>query len=71
MTYRYRCGECAYSAQWTTESEAEDLAAAHYAHSHPGLTPGGGTEPNRMSRRSLGCLAVLGVALLLILVLAL
>ncbi len=71
MSYRYRCGECSYSARWTTESEAEDLAAAHYAQSHPGLAPGGGSEPNRMSRRSRGCIAVFVIALFLILVVAL
>ncbi|MFE9009052.1 hypothetical protein ACFYOY_44300 [Streptomyces sp. NPDC007875] len=68
MAHRYRCGECGFSTRWTTESEAEDLAAAHYAERHPGLALGGGLEINRKNPNFLGFLPLLGIAFLLILI---
>ncbi|MFD3917644.1 hypothetical protein [Streptomyces sp. NPDC058595] len=68
MAHRYRCGECRFSTRWTTESEAEDLAAAHYVHRHPGLVLGGSMEVNRKNPNSLGCLPMLGITLFLLLI---
>ncbi|WP_418960472.1 hypothetical protein [Streptomyces tritici] len=70
MAFRYRCGECGFSTRWSTESEAEDLAIAHYADRHPGLLPGGSVEVNRKNPHSPGCLPVLGVAFFLFLIIA-
>ncbi|MFE9456741.1 hypothetical protein [Streptomyces californicus] len=70
MAYRYRCGECGFSTRWTTESEAEDLSIAHYADRHPRLVPGGSVEINRKNPESVGCLTLLGIALLLLLIIA-
>ncbi|MFI1188615.1 hypothetical protein [Streptomyces californicus] len=70
MAYRYRCGECGYSTRWTTESEAEDLSVAHYADRHPRLVPGGSVEINRKNPESVGCLTMLGIALLLLVIIA-
>ncbi|MBD2830286.1 hypothetical protein ID875_26080 [Streptomyces globisporus] len=70
MAYRYRCGECGFSTRWTTESEAEDLSVANYADRHPRLVPGGSVEINRKNPESAGCLTLLGIALLLLLIIA-
>ncbi|MFJ7085958.1 MULTISPECIES: hypothetical protein [Streptomyces] len=70
MAYRYRCGECRFSTSWGTESAAEDLAVAHYAERHPGLVPGGSVEVNRKNPHSLGCLPMIGIAFLLLLIIA-
>lgn len=70
MAYRYRCGECGFSTRWTTQSEAEDLSVAHYADRHPHLVPGGSVETNRKNPQSSGCLPLIGIALLLLLIIA-
>ncbi|MET8732475.1 hypothetical protein ABZV81_35695 [Streptomyces parvus] len=70
MAYRYRCGECGFSTSWSTESEAEDRVVAHYADRHPDLVPGGSVEINRKNPNSLGCLPMIGIAFLLLLIIA-
>lgn len=70
MAFRYSCGECGFSTPWTTESEAEDLAVAHYADRHPNLTPGGTVQVNRKDPTGLGCLPMLGIAILLLVIVA-
>ncbi|WP_324792430.1 hypothetical protein SJX93_00020 [Streptomyces cyaneofuscatus] len=70
MAYRYRCGECGFSTLWTTESEAEDRSRAHYADRHPQLVPGGSVEINRKNLETVGCLPMIGIALLLLLITA-
>ncbi|MEL5960031.1 hypothetical protein AADR41_35640 [Streptomyces sp. CLV115] len=70
MAYRYRCGECGYSTPWTTESDAEDRAVSHYADRHPDIAPGGTVQINRKDANSVGCLPVLGMAVLLLLIVA-
>ncbi|MEU0163269.1 hypothetical protein ABZ154_31870 [Streptomyces sp. NPDC006261] len=66
MAYRYRCGECGFTTRWTTESEAEDLAVAHYADRHPRIVPGGSVEINRKNPNSLGCVPLFGLACLVL-----
>ncbi|MBB6171255.1 hypothetical protein HNR23_001315 [Nocardiopsis mwathae] len=68
MAYRYRCGECGFKTGWTTESEAEDRAIAHYADHHPELIPGGSVEINTKNPNSLGCLPHLGILILLLII---
>ncbi|MEU3975017.1 hypothetical protein [Streptomyces bacillaris] len=70
MAFRYRCGECRFHTGWSTESQVEDSAVAHYAECHPHLLPGGSVEVNRKNPDSLGCLPMIGIALLLILIIA-
>ncbi|MEV6260642.1 hypothetical protein AB0M42_07740 [Streptomyces sp. NPDC051784] len=70
MAHRYRCGECGFSTRWSTESEAGDLAAAHYADHHPGLPLGGIVQINEKNPRTLGCLPMIGIMLLLLLIIA-
>lgn len=70
MAHRYRCGACRFATRWATESEVSDLAAAHYAETHPGLALGGVVEINQKDPNSLGCLPMLGIAVLLLVIVA-
>ncbi|MFH9685014.1 hypothetical protein ACH4LE_01540 [Streptomyces sp. NPDC017413] len=70
MAHRCRCGECRFATRWTTESEVGDLAAAHYAENHPGPALGGIVEINQKNPDSLGFLQMLGIALLLLVIVA-
>ncbi|CAL9617676.1 MULTISPECIES: hypothetical protein [unclassified Streptomyces] len=68
MAFRYRCGECGFSTSWSTQSQSEDAAIAHYADRHPGLLPGGSFEVNRKNPNSPGCLPMVGITILLLVV---
>ncbi|MFD9758154.1 hypothetical protein [[Kitasatospora] papulosa] len=70
MAHRYRCGECRFATRWTTESEVGDLAAAHYAENHPRLALGGIVEVTQKNPHSRGWLSMLGIAVLLLLIVA-
>ncbi len=68
MAFRYWCGECGYKTAWLGESEGAEQQLQHYAKQHPDIPPGGRVEVDRRGRPSggLGCLAVLGVTMLLL-----
>ncbi|MQS16881.1 hypothetical protein F7Q99_33015 [Streptomyces kaniharaensis] len=67
MAYRYWCGECGYRTPWLGESRAQELQIEHYAKRHPDVPPGGSVETNRKKPgEGPGCLATLGVVILLL-----
>lgn len=64
--YRYWCGECHYRTPWLAESEGAAEQVAHYAQRHPAVPPGGRVEVRDKRGDGGGCLAVLGILLLLV-----
>jgi len=65
--YRYWCGECRYRTSWLTESQGAEQQERHYTERHPGLLPGGRVEVDPRKGGGGGCIAVVGVLLLLVL----